>query len=111
VKTTLLITRDGMGQAEPALSRKLVQSYLGLLDLEDRVPAAVCLYADGVKLACQGSPVLEELKALEAKGAELLVCGTCLNFFGLVKRLGAGRESNMKEIQTAQWDAERVITI
>ena len=42
---------------------------------------------------------------------QLLVCGTCLNFFGLVRRLAAGRESNMKEIQAAQWDAERVITI
>jgi hypothetical protein len=108
---TVLITRDGMGQAEPALSRKLVATWFGLLDLENRLPRAICFYADGVKLVCQGSPVLDELQALQEKGVDLIACGTCLNFYGLGRKLQAGREGTMKDIVAAQWDVAKVITL
>lgn len=108
---TLLITRDGMGHAEPALAHKLAGTYFDLLDLEDRLPGRVCFYAEGVKLACEGSPVLEALAALEERGVELLVCTTCLEFYGLMPELRVGLAGNMKQIQAAQWEAARVLTI
>ena len=109
--TTILITRDGMGTADPALAHKLVCSYLDLLDLEDRLPGRICFYADGVKVACEGSPALETLAALADRGVELVVCSTCLQFYGLEKALAVGTAGNMRQIQAAQWDAARVITI
>ncbi len=107
----LLITRNGMGTADPALAHKLAGSYLDLLDLEDRLPGRIGFYAEGVHLACEGSPVLEILGALAERGVQLLVCGTCLQFYGLEDRLAVGTQSNMREIQAAQWDAPKVITI
>jgi hypothetical protein len=109
--TVILVTRDGMGQAAPELSRKLVTSYLDLLDLDDRVPAAICFYAEGARLACAGSPVLESLADLAGRGTRLLVCGTCLAFLELEDELAVGEVSNMREIQTTQWEAGKVITI
>lgn len=109
--TVVLITRNGMGHADPALAHRLAGSYLDLLELEDRVPAAICFYAEGVHLACEGSPVLEALEDLAKRGVELLVCGTCLQFYDLESKLAAGEVSNMRAIQAAQWDAARVITI
>ena len=29
--------------------------------------------------------MLDDLKALEAEGVEILTCGTCLNFYGLTE--------------------------
>jgi hypothetical protein len=108
---TVLITRDGMGTADPALAHKLAGSFLDLLDLEDRLPGSICFYADGVKLACAGSPVLETLAGLAARGVRLIVCSTCLQFFGLEDRLQVGEAGNMRQIQAAMWDAAKVLPI
>lgn len=109
--TTILITRTGMGHAEPALSHKLIASYLGLLDLENRLPQTIAFYADGVHLVCEGSHVLEELAALAARGVDLVACGTCLNHFGLAKSVRVGREGTMRDIIAAQFEADKVITL
>jgi len=108
---TLLVTRNGMGQAEPALGHKLAATYFDLLDLEGRFPGHVCFYAEGVKLVCEGSPALETLAALESRGVRLLVCSTCLNFYELEKARRVGEASDMRAIQAAQWDASKVIAI
>ena len=110
-RTTILFTRDGMGQAPPELAHKLAAGYLDLLDLENRLPGAICFYGEGVKLACEGSPVLETLAGLAARGVALLVCTTCLQFFELEQRLAVGEASNMRQIQAAQWAAARVVTV
>lgn len=109
--TTLLITRAGLGQADPELSRKLLASYLGLLDLENQLPGTIAFYAEGVHLVCEGSHVLEELAALAERGVDLVACGTCLDFYSLTKSLRVGREGTMRDIIAAQFTADRVITI
>ena len=37
--------------------------------MPDPLPGAICFYTDGVKLVCEGSPILQELLALEAQGS------------------------------------------
>jgi hypothetical protein len=111
MNTTLLVTRTGMGHAEPALAHKLIASYFGLLDLEDRLPQTIAFYAEGVRLVCEGSHVLEELAALVARGVDLVACGTCLNYYDLTKSRQVGREGTMRDIIAAQFDADKVITI
>ncbi len=69
----ILISRDGMGSAELPLQLKLIATYLKLLDANGNLPAAICFYADGVKLVVEGSPVIEELKTLEARGVRLCI--------------------------------------
>jgi len=41
---------------------------------------------------------LEHLQQLESAGMHILVCGTCLDFFGLKAELAAGIISNMQDI-------------
>ncbi len=53
-ETVLLITRKGMGDAEPALQQKLITTYFKLLDENNLLPAAICFYAEGVHLAVAG---------------------------------------------------------
>jgi len=108
---TILVARNGMGHADPALAHKLAGTYFDLLDLEERLPGRICFYAEGVMLACEGSPVLETLTALQARGVELIVCTTCLEFYGLMPQLRVGQAGNMKQIQAAQWDARQVLSI
>ena len=109
--TVILATRDGMGTAEADLQYRLAGTYFQLLDENDLLPGVICFYADGVKLVCEGSPVLEQLAALEGKGVRLVICGTCLNYFELADKVQVGVVGGMTDIIEAQWRAEKVISI
>jgi intracellular sulfur oxidation DsrE/DsrF family protein len=107
----ILMSRDGLGNAEPDLMQKLVVTYFQLLLDNGDLPAAICFYTNGVKLTVEGSPVLEQLAALEARGVRLIVCTTCLNYFGLMDKLKVGIAGGMGDILSAQINAEKVITL
>ncbi len=109
--TLILITADGMGHAEPPLRHKLIRNYLGLLDENAMLPGAIAFYADGVRLVVEGSPVLDVLKSLEAKGVRLIICKTCLDSFGLADKVRVGIVGGMTDILAAQWKADKVITL
>lgn len=109
--TVVVINSNGMGQADEALTHKLAASYLNMLDLGEKLPQAICFYADGVKLTVSGSPVLEELESLAGKGVPLIVCTTCLNHFGLLDELKVGTAGGMKDMVDAQVAAAKVITL
>lgn len=108
---TVIINNNGMGQSETALTHKLATTFFNMLDLDDRLPGTICFYADGVKLATAGSPVLEELQSLLDKGVKLIVCTTCLNHFELLDDLKVGAAGGMKDIVEAQWSADKVVTL
>ncbi len=110
-ETVLLITRNGMGDAAPELQQKLISTYFKLIDEHQIHPAVICFYAQGVFLAVEGSPVLEPLQSLEAKGVRLILCSTCLDFYGLTEKVRVGIVGGMTDIIEAQRRAAKVITL
>lgn len=109
--TVLVISRNGMGDADQALQHKLMQVYLQLVDQNEIEPAAICFYTDGVKLAVSGSPVLDVLQSLETKGVRLILCGTCLEYFDLTDQVQVGIVGGMTDIIEAQRRASKVISL
>jgi hypothetical protein len=109
--TVILVTNNGMGNANEQLQQLLFGKYVELLLQNKSLPAALCFYTDGVKLVCEGSPVLEGLSDLENKGVRLIVCSTCLNYFELTGSVRVGLVGGMGDILEAQMKAEKVITI
>lgn len=107
----LFMETDSMGRGSEELGKILMRSFLQTLEQSDVHPKKIILLNSGVKLACQGSEVLEDLQELAAKGAEILACGTCLDFFGLKKDLMVGRVSNMYEIINSLAEAKKLIKI
>ena len=53
--------------------------------------------------------MLEDLKALEAEGVEIVTCGTCLNFYGLTEKLQVGTVTNMYVIAKKMLNAGNVV--
>lgn len=109
--TTLLLTRNGLGHADPALQQQLAVSYFRLLLEDERLPAAICCYGEGVRLVCSGSPVLDALAALQARGVPIIACKTCLDFYDLADAIEVGTIGSMGDIIEAQWRADKVITL
>ena len=109
--TIILVTRNGMGEADTTLQHKLIQAYFRLLDENNILPAAICFYSEGVKLLVAGSPVLETVKSLESKGVHCILCSTCLEFFNLTNQVQVGIIGGMTDIIEAQFRADKVISI
>jgi len=110
-ETVILVTRNGLGEAEPELQQKLMATYLQLMDESNLLPAAICFYTEGVRLAVHGSPVLEQLKSLENKGVRLILWTTCLNYFNLADQVRVGIVGGMTDILEAQSRASKVISV
>ena len=110
-KVSVIINSNGMGSAAQELTHTLIKNYVSLLNEETRVPAYICLYADGVRLACKGSHIIEELKTLEKLGAKIIICKTCLVFNNLLEKVAVGNIGTMVDIMDIQHNSTKVITL
>jgi intracellular sulfur oxidation DsrE/DsrF family protein len=105
------IMHDGMGVGDLALQHALLRKYLLLLQQNHTLPGAMCFYTSGVKMAVEGSPVLDILRSLEAQGVRLIVCKTCLDHYGLLEKVRVGIVGGMGDIVAAQWLAHKVVSL
>ncbi len=105
------IDSDSMGRGSEELGRVLIRAFLHTLGEADVKPQKLILVNSGVKLACEGSPALEDLQTVASQGGEILACGTCLNYFELKEKLRVGRVSNMYEILDALTRAGKTVKI
>ena len=111
-KTVFVFASYGMGQTDNAeLKIKLAGKFLALIAEADPLPSQICFYTEGVKLCVTGSPVLDELRALVAKGVELVLCSTCLETFGLRDQVAVGVVGGMGDIITAMTNADNTVTL
>ena len=108
--TLVLFTRYGMGEAPVDLQNKLGSIFLSLLN-QTTPPGTLAFYGEGVKLVCEGSPVLEPLRTLAAKDVTIVICQTCLDYFGLRESVRVGTIGGMGDIVAAMSMADKVISV
>jgi sulfur relay (sulfurtransferase) complex TusBCD TusD component (DsrE family) len=109
--TVLLFTRFGLGHAPADLEKPLATKFLALTLASGQLPAKMLFYTDGVRLACDGSPVVDLLKQFEVQGVELVLCKTCLDYFGLAAQVKVGVVGGMGDIIEDMQKAGKVITL
>ncbi len=108
---TVFITADGMGRGSDELGGKLMLNFVATLPELGPGLWRVVLVNGGVRLACEGHPCLEKLAALAEGGVSVLVCGTCLGFFGLMDKKRVGETTNMLDVVTSLGLAGKVIQV
>jgi len=108
-RTAVLITTETLGRGSDELGIKLMENFLvSLPELGDSLWRVILLNG-GVKLAAKQGKALDALKALAESGVEVLVCGTCLNFFDLLEAKAVGETTNMMDVVTSLALADKVI--
>lgn len=108
----VFIGKDVVGDGERELGENLLKMAIYTLSQSDEVPASILFMNSGVKLpAGEEQQVIDSLKELMEKGTEVLVCGTCLNYYGLTEQLKIGTVSNMYDILGKMQSAAKVITL
>jgi selenium metabolism protein YedF len=107
----VVIPGDQMGRGEEELGHILIRSFLHALTEVSGRPDIMIFFNTGVKLAVKESEVLEDLQDLEKNGVEILICGTCLDYFNLKEKIAVGQVSNMYTIAETMLAAGRLIRV
>jgi len=94
-QVTILVKSNRFGVGADELGEVLMKSFLyALTELESSISHLIFMNS-GVFMTTEGSPVLEHLQALAAKGVQILSCGTCLDYYQLKDKLKVGEVTNM----------------
>lgn len=107
----VFIGKSGIGEGDAELGATLMNMFFFTLAQDHNVPAYVLFMNSGVKLPVENDQVAEHLQALQDKGTEILVCGTCLNHYQLADQLQVGTISNMYDIVDAMKAVSKVVTV
>jgi selenium metabolism protein YedF len=107
----IFIPTDEMGGGDRELGTTLMKSFIYATVEADTQPAGMVFMNSGVRLVTENEETIENLKKLADRGVNILVCGTCLDFYKLADQLKVGRVSNMYEIQSALISAARLVCI
>jgi selenium metabolism protein YedF len=108
---TVFIGKEIIGAGNEELGKSLMKMYFYTISEGEELPKSILFMNDGVKVPTLNEQAIEHLKDLENKGVEILVCGACLNFYGLEEKLKVGKVSNMYDITNRMKEAAKVITL
>ena len=107
--TVVVLSSSTMGNGDDELGTILMKGFIYALSQQDELPTTILMCNGGAKISCEESPLLEDLKSLEAQGVEILTCGTCLNHYGLTDKLKVGEVTNMYVIAEKMTQADLIV--
>ena len=105
----VVLSANVMGTGDEKLGTSLMKAFVFAVTKQDQLPETIVCYNTGAYLTCEGADTLEDLKALEAEGVNILTCGTCLDFYGIKDKLAVGTVTNMYEIVEVMEKAKNIV--
>ncbi len=116
-KTLVIIATDRLGKEIESfqssgenLGELLMKNFIATLKEMENLWRIVFLNS-GVKFTVDGSSTVDVLKDLQEKGVSILVCGTCLNYYGLIDKKVIGETTNMLDIVTSMEVADKTVFV
>jgi selenium metabolism protein YedF len=104
------VKADTMGSGDQELGLILIKAFINTIKEVQPLPDTIVFYNSGIFLTLKDSPVLEPLQDLEKKGIRILVCGTCIEYYGKKAEVGVGIVSNMYELLETLTEAGHIVT-
>lgn len=102
---------DVLGSGSDELGKILMKGFIYTITESKPYPNFMVFLNGGIKLTCEGSDAIEDLKKLEKAGVKILSCGTCLDYFHLKEKLLVGQVSNMYDIVETIISSDNAIMI
>ena len=108
----VFVGKDYVGDGDETLGKSLMKMALYTLSESGNPPAHLLFMNSGVKLVAGGEQaIIDSVSSLIAQGTEVLVCGTCLDFYRLKEQLAVGEVSNMYDILGRMQESSKTITL
>jgi len=92
---TFWFVSETLGTGDEGLGRLLMRNFIYSLARGESRPERLMFMNGGVRLACEGSESLDDIRALVDAGTIVKSCGTCLDFLGLKEQLAVGEIGDM----------------
>ncbi|MGN1360891.1 MAG: sulfurtransferase-like selenium metabolism protein YedF [Eggerthellaceae bacterium] len=109
---SVFIGKDHVGEGDGQLGYNLMKMALYTLNQAEVAPMNLLFMNSGVKLLCgEEAQIIDSVKEMMEKGTDVLVCGTCLNFYECADDLKVGEVSNMYDILERMHESAKVITL
>jgi selenium metabolism protein YedF len=105
----VFVKKDKFGEGDPELGTMLMNGFFNTLPNVSKLPKAIVFVNSGINLILKDSPVLDPLKELEKAGIEILICGTCVEFYKKTEEIGVGSVSNMLDILEKMTEVSKII--
>lgn len=105
----ICIKNDKMGFGNEDLGAILLKAFVNTIKEVQPLPRTIVFYNSGVMVTTTTSALLAPLKELESLGVELLICGTCADFYKIKDQIGVGKISNMYNILSSLANAGSII--
>ncbi len=106
----IYVNKNTMGIGNEDLGKILIKAFFKTLIDNEKKPKTIIFVNSGVFLTVEGSDLLNELTKLEKEfSVEILVCGTCLDFYNLKEKIKVGTISNMFDIQNTLINSNKII--
>lgn len=110
-EAVILIASRHIGTGDDKLGAILMKGFLSTVLDWGHLPGAIMLMNSGVYLSTRAGGAMDIVQELEECGVEFLVCGTCVDYYGLKGQIEVGTISNMYTISARMAEAGRVIRI
>lgn len=107
----VVIGSDKLGAGDDSLGGALMKTYIYAVSQSKIPPTHLIFLNSGVKMVSEGSPCIEILKTLKDKDIQILISGTCLQFYGLKEKLEVGDITNVYTIVELMNKAAKTITV
>ncbi|MEG1649497.1 MAG: sulfurtransferase-like selenium metabolism protein YedF [Rikenellaceae bacterium] len=98
-----------MGHGSDELGGILLKAFVSTLSQSDALPSHIIFYNEGVKCTIEGSGFVDVLRDMDSKGVTIIVCGTCVDYYGVKEKISVGIISNMYKIVQVMQSASKVV--
>ncbi len=105
----IMFSSLSMGSGNIELGKKLMVNFIKTLPEMGSSLWRVVFVNESVKFTAENSELIETLESLEKQGTSILVCGTCLEYFGIMDKKKIGETTNMLDIVTSLEVSNKVI--
>lgn len=106
----LVITSDVMGKDED-IGKIVMKNFLETIKTTKEIPHTIFFINAGVKLTTMNKEMCNILKSIEAMGAEIYSCGTCLKHYRLEDKLKVGHRGVSTQVVEAFNEFKKVIWV
>lgn len=107
----IAVPYDGVAPSHNGREREAFEDLVHLLLTYERIPATLCFYTAGVRWVTRESPLVEELREICARGADIVACHASMAEAGLLEELAVGRIDTADCIDDMLIDAQTAMVV
>ena len=107
----IAVAHDGVSQSRNGKERVAMEELVQVLLDAEAVPATLCFYTEGVRWLTPDSPIIDQLREIHRRGADIVVCRECMAEAGLLDCIEVGRPDSEDRIEEILRHAEHTMVL